>query len=187
MKISAAPDRDVERVEIARQAIGEHAILVVDANGAYGLRQALDFAKCLAALQVGGFKEPIAADDLSGLRAIRKGRRPEWRSRPVNTRSIMCATCCRRKRSTCSRPVSRVVAASLRFCKSRRFAKRFTSICRDIAHGPCIYMRRAQRCAAPAASHAVRRGASAMQCEIRRIPGGLAMPRVRTSGCVRPR
>jgi L-alanine-DL-glutamate epimerase-like enolase superfamily enzyme len=72
MKIGGAPDRDVERVEIAKQAIGEHAILFVDANGAYGVRQALDFAERFAALQVGWFEEPISADDLSGLRAIRE-------------------------------------------------------------------------------------------------------------------
>jgi len=44
MKVGRDPERDVERVRAARKAIG-HAELFVDANGAYGRKQALDFAE----------------------------------------------------------------------------------------------------------------------------------------------
>jgi L-alanine-DL-glutamate epimerase-like enolase superfamily enzyme len=43
----------------------------VDANGAYGRKQALKFAQAFADLGVTWFEEPVASDDLAGLRLIR--------------------------------------------------------------------------------------------------------------------
>ena len=73
MKIGAEPLRDPERVRLAKQAIGKDAILFVDANGAFGVRQALTFADQFAEQKVGWFEEPVSSDDLPGLRAIRQG------------------------------------------------------------------------------------------------------------------
>ena len=70
MKVGRDPERDVERVRAARKAIG-HAELFVDANGAYGRKQALDFAERFGLVSVSWFEEPVSSDDLAGLRLMR--------------------------------------------------------------------------------------------------------------------
>jgi L-alanine-DL-glutamate epimerase-like enolase superfamily enzyme len=71
MKVGRDPDGDVERVRIAREAIGSEAALYVDANGAYTCKQALDLAGRFAELGVSWFEEPVSSDDLEGLRLVR--------------------------------------------------------------------------------------------------------------------
>jgi len=72
MKIGSEPDRDPHRVEVAKSAIGEHT-LFVDANGAYNLKQALQFADRFASNQgVAWFEEPVSSDDLAGLQYMRQ-------------------------------------------------------------------------------------------------------------------
>jgi len=71
MKIGREPDRDLARVRAARDAIGADAELFVDANGAYGRKQALRFAEQFADLGVSWFEEPVSSDDLDGLRLLR--------------------------------------------------------------------------------------------------------------------
>jgi L-alanine-DL-glutamate epimerase-like enolase superfamily enzyme len=71
MKIGRQPERDVERVRVARAVIGEQAELFVDANGAYSRKQALAFANALADMGVSWFEEPVSSDDLAGLRVLR--------------------------------------------------------------------------------------------------------------------
>lgn len=71
MKIGSNPNRDIERVRIARNAIGSDADLYVDANGAYTAKQALSQAEKFAAMDVCWFEEPVSSDDLSGLRLVR--------------------------------------------------------------------------------------------------------------------
>ena len=71
MKIGTRPADDLRRVEAAREAIGPHVELFVDANGAYSRKQALQFAEAFAALDVKWFEEPVSSDDLEGLRLIR--------------------------------------------------------------------------------------------------------------------
>jgi L-alanine-DL-glutamate epimerase-like enolase superfamily enzyme len=76
MKIGSHPEQDSQRVAQAKAAIGE-ATLFVDANGAYGVRQAQRFAHRFAAEQgVSWFEEPVSSDDLSGLRAVREHAPP---------------------------------------------------------------------------------------------------------------
>jgi L-alanine-DL-glutamate epimerase-like enolase superfamily enzyme len=72
MKVGSQPELDGERVAAAKQAIGAKAILFVDANGAYRLQQAFEFAQRFAEQEVGWFEEPVSSDDLPGLRANRK-------------------------------------------------------------------------------------------------------------------
>jgi L-alanine-DL-glutamate epimerase-like enolase superfamily enzyme len=72
MKVGSQPARDPERVKVAKEAIGERAILFVDANGAYRVQQALNFADEFAEQNVGWFEEPVSSDDVPGLQAIRK-------------------------------------------------------------------------------------------------------------------
>lgn len=71
MKIGTQPERDVERVRVAREAIGDDVQLFVDANGAYSRKQALAFAQAFAAYDVRWFEEPVSSDDLEGLRLLR--------------------------------------------------------------------------------------------------------------------
>jgi len=71
MKIGRDAAADVERVWVARDAIGKDTELFVDANGAYSRKQALKQAEIFANSNVAWFEEPVSADDLPGLRLIR--------------------------------------------------------------------------------------------------------------------
>jgi L-alanine-DL-glutamate epimerase-like enolase superfamily enzyme len=71
MKIGRDARADVERVAAARKAIGERAELFVDANGAYGVKQALAQAARFAESGVSWFEEPVYHGDLAGLRFCR--------------------------------------------------------------------------------------------------------------------
>jgi L-alanine-DL-glutamate epimerase-like enolase superfamily enzyme len=70
MKVGRGPERDEERVRLARAAIGG-AGLFVDANGAWSRKQALQFAECFAEHNVTWLEEPVTSDDLKGLRLLR--------------------------------------------------------------------------------------------------------------------
>jgi L-alanine-DL-glutamate epimerase-like enolase superfamily enzyme len=72
MKVGSHPDEDLERVRAARKAIGDDAALFVDANGAYGRKQALVQAERFAEQSaVSWFEEPVSSEDLDGLRLLR--------------------------------------------------------------------------------------------------------------------
>ena len=71
MKVGAHPDRDEKRVSVARDAIGPDVNLYVDANGAYGRKDALEWAKTYREYGVVWFEEPVSSDDLAGLHLIR--------------------------------------------------------------------------------------------------------------------
>ena len=71
MKIGSQPERDPHRVAVAKRAIGK-ATLFVDANGAFGPKQAIEMANTFAEQDVGWFEEPVSSDDLPGLRTVRR-------------------------------------------------------------------------------------------------------------------
>jgi L-alanine-DL-glutamate epimerase-like enolase superfamily enzyme len=71
MKIGHDANRDLQRVQVAREAIGADAELFVDANGAYSRKQALAQAEKFARFGVCWFEEPVSSDDLEGLRLLR--------------------------------------------------------------------------------------------------------------------
>ncbi len=73
MKISREPDRDPERLDAARAAIGDDGELFVDSNGALGRKQALDWAHRLRReWGVAWFEEPVSSADFEGLRLVRE-------------------------------------------------------------------------------------------------------------------
>lgn len=72
MKVGRQPHDDVERVAAARRALGDDIEIFVDANGAYGHKQALSLAESFAALGVTWLEEPVSSDDLDGLRFVRE-------------------------------------------------------------------------------------------------------------------
>jgi L-alanine-DL-glutamate epimerase-like enolase superfamily enzyme len=71
MKIGRDAKADIERVRVARQAIGPGTELFVDANGAYSRKQALSQARTFRDSGVSWFEEPVSSDDLEGLRLLR--------------------------------------------------------------------------------------------------------------------
>jgi L-alanine-DL-glutamate epimerase-like enolase superfamily enzyme len=71
MKIGRDAERDIERVRVARRAIGSEPELYVDANGAYTRKQALAQAERFSEFDVRWFEEPVSSDDLDGLRLMR--------------------------------------------------------------------------------------------------------------------
>jgi L-alanine-DL-glutamate epimerase-like enolase superfamily enzyme len=75
MKIGREPAQDLQRVRLARAAIGGDVGLMVDANGAYDVKQALRQAEAFADARVTWFEEPVSSDDLQGL-ALLRGRAP---------------------------------------------------------------------------------------------------------------
>jgi L-alanine-DL-glutamate epimerase-like enolase superfamily enzyme len=71
MKIGRDAKADLQRVRVAREAIGEDPELYVDANGAYSRKDALSQALIFSGFDVKWFEEPVSSDDLDGLRLIR--------------------------------------------------------------------------------------------------------------------
>lgn len=63
--------RDVERMLIAREAIGDAAQLFVDANGAYTPKEAVRVATAAQEASISWFEEPVSSEDLDGLRLVR--------------------------------------------------------------------------------------------------------------------
>lgn len=71
MKVGAVPIReDVERVRVVREAIGPDVKLMVDANCAYKLYEAIQLAKRIEEFDPFWFEEPIAVDDYEGHRRL---------------------------------------------------------------------------------------------------------------------
>jgi L-alanine-DL-glutamate epimerase-like enolase superfamily enzyme len=75
MKVGTAwgtrPHRDLERVGRAREALGDHVELYVDANGGYTRKQAIRLGRAFTDAGVTWYEEPVSSDDLAGLREIR--------------------------------------------------------------------------------------------------------------------
>ncbi len=64
-------ERDLERVQFARDVIGDETSLFVDANGGYNVKQAIRMAKAYEQLNVTWFEEPVSSDHLVSLAQIR--------------------------------------------------------------------------------------------------------------------
>ena len=71
IKVGRDPDADPARVAVAREVIGPNVELMVDANGAYSLPQALGLAERFAEQDVTWFEEPLSSEDLEGLAELR--------------------------------------------------------------------------------------------------------------------
>ena len=71
------PERDLARVALARQALGDGVELYVDANGGYHRKQAVRMGQRFAGHGVTWYEEPVSSDDLEGLREVRDGCEPD--------------------------------------------------------------------------------------------------------------
>jgi len=71
MKVGAVPMReDVERVKVAREAVGPDVKLMVDANCAYRYYEAIQLARRIEEYDIFWFEEPVAPDDYEGHRKL---------------------------------------------------------------------------------------------------------------------
>jgi L-alanine-DL-glutamate epimerase-like enolase superfamily enzyme len=72
MKVGRDRSADLERVRVAREAIGPEVELMVDANGAWQRKAAMAWMERLSAdFGVSYAEEPVTSDDLDGLRLLR--------------------------------------------------------------------------------------------------------------------
>jgi L-alanine-DL-glutamate epimerase-like enolase superfamily enzyme len=70
-------ERDLSRLLLARELVGNRVELFADANGAYSVKQAIRMARAAESLDLRWFEEPVSSDDLAGLRAVRDAVAPE--------------------------------------------------------------------------------------------------------------
>ncbi len=71
MKVGLVDAReDRRRVEAVRKAIGDHVLLMVDANQKWDLRQARESARLLEGLDLGWLEEPLHPDDIRSHRLL---------------------------------------------------------------------------------------------------------------------
>ena len=72
IKVGRRPPEDPGRVTWAREAIGDGAELMVDANGAYRVKEAQHWARWFADEGIVWLEEPVSSDDLHGLSQVRR-------------------------------------------------------------------------------------------------------------------
>ncbi|GLH96232.1 mandelate racemase [Phytohabitans aurantiacus] len=71
LKVGADNDADVRRMALAREAVGPDIRIAIDANQAWGVRQAIDWLGPLAEYDPYWIEEPTSPDDVLGHAAIR--------------------------------------------------------------------------------------------------------------------
>jgi len=71
MKVGLGVETDVKHVRAVRAAIGSDVQLMVDANHAYSLSEALSFARQIEELDISFFEEPVSPEDYEGYRELR--------------------------------------------------------------------------------------------------------------------
>lgn len=72
MKVGLGVATDLRHVRAVRQAIGDDIELMVDANHAYSLSEALSFARQIEPLGISFFEEPVSPEDYEGYRELRQ-------------------------------------------------------------------------------------------------------------------
>lgn len=76
VKVGIDVERDVARVALARELTGEHTFLGVDANGGWSRADARRAVRDMQRYDIAFVEQPCAADDLDGLRAVRRAGFP---------------------------------------------------------------------------------------------------------------
>ncbi len=69
--------RDLARVALAREVVGEDVAVYVDANGGYSVGQAVRVGHALADHGVTWFEEPVSSDDPAGLAKVSRAIEPD--------------------------------------------------------------------------------------------------------------
>lgn len=117
----ACEQRDLQRVALARGAIGDDAGLYVDANGGYNVGQAVRIGNALADFGVTWFEEPVSSQDTAGLAAVRRQVRPDVAAGEYSWTPPTPPGCWRRQRWTACKPMSPAVAGSPASCRRPRW------------------------------------------------------------------
>jgi L-fuconate dehydratase len=76
LKVGADPADDRRRLRLAREAVGPDIRIAVDANQAWGVRQAIDWMSSLEPYDPYWIEEPTSPDDILGHAAIRRALAP---------------------------------------------------------------------------------------------------------------
>lgn len=71
MKVGLSVEEDAANVRAVREAVGEGIDLMVDANHAYNLREAVALAHAIEPHRIGWFEEPLSPEDYDGYRELR--------------------------------------------------------------------------------------------------------------------
>jgi o-succinylbenzoate synthase len=72
LKVAGDPKAAAERVLAMRKAVGEKVAIRVDANGCWGLDEALAFAEAVRPAQLEYCEQPLPAGDVTDLAALRR-------------------------------------------------------------------------------------------------------------------
>ena len=72
MKVGLGVETDLRHARAVRQAIGADIELMVDANHAYSLSEALSLARQIEPLGISFFEEPLSPEDYDGYRELRQ-------------------------------------------------------------------------------------------------------------------
>lgn len=72
LKLGTSPATDIKRVEEVRRRIGSNAVIRVDANQGWSVKDAIKIAKRLEELDVELVEQPIHAKDIFGLRKVKR-------------------------------------------------------------------------------------------------------------------
>ena len=70
IKIGQSPQKDAERVRLARAVLGPDMLLMVDANGNYTVDLALESMRRIALFDIHFYEEPLAPTDFEGYAAL---------------------------------------------------------------------------------------------------------------------
>ncbi|MEU4215102.1 enolase C-terminal domain-like protein [Actinoplanes sp. NPDC026623] len=76
LKVGADHDTDIHRLALAREAVGPHVRIAIDANQAWGVDQAISWLTSLAPYEPYWIEEPTSPDDVLGHAAIREAVAP---------------------------------------------------------------------------------------------------------------
>ena len=76
VKVGTSVEADIARLEIAREEIGTHRTLMVDANQVWDVNQAIDHMRQLERFDLTWIEEPTSPDDVLGHAAIRRALKP---------------------------------------------------------------------------------------------------------------
>jgi len=72
MKVGIGPEDDLKLVQAVRDSVGNDFKLMVDANHAYNLKDALYVGKGLDELNIYWFEEPVAPEDYNGYKELKQ-------------------------------------------------------------------------------------------------------------------
>lgn len=88
VKLKAGSPRDAERVEQARRVLGDDVELILDANAAWSVPDAVERIRALEPFRLAAVEQPVAREDVSGLAAVRRAvRTPIMADESIATRA----------------------------------------------------------------------------------------------------